>query len=181
MIDLKEIRAEFADLTEPRLLRLLNSVASIFEKRTRRLWSYRTDYIFVFPIIDIDCKHLWVSLLPITSVSVAQRLSGETDFEAVDIEEYVFNSATGKISNLVTTWSGEVKLTVTGGLTNAQILEQYPEIVDAIITQMKFQNMRFSGDNLIINSHSVENKSTSFLRGQYHPQFENVCNMHTRH
>lgn len=177
MINLKDIRGEFSGVGDPELTLLLNSTISMFEKLTRRKWKHRTDYEVIRKVDDVDCKTLFVNLVPIESLAVYRRAVGESTFEEVDSTEYTYNAERGSITNILTTWSGEIKFVVTGGMTAEKMMEEFPEVIQAIIVQMKYQRERFNSNNLILNSHSVENKSTSFIRGSYHPLFEQVCKM----
>jgi hypothetical protein len=181
MLNVATAREYLKGVDELQLQMLLNAVCSEFEKETRRLWARRVDHQFHLRIDDVDCRTIFLPLLPVETLAVSVRGPGELTYTAVAAADYDVNTDRGQLTKLVGTWYGDVKCAITGGYTNADLQSKHPDIVYALITQMRFMNERFSKDNLIINSHSFEKQGTTFLRGDQHPLFARTCSQYRRH
>jgi hypothetical protein len=186
MIDISRIR-EMLDFkkVEPVQLELsLKSTIKAFEIGTRRLWSYQEGYTEEF-YIDPDgqpIKEIWFRLYPIETISMIEWYFGETEADGVTIETGNYNIVKdkGKVIRSSTFYCPFVKATITGGYTNAQIWTLFPDIVAAIIAEMKYSSKRENDINIIVNSQGFEGGSTSLKHDTFHPKFISAIKRYRR-
>jgi len=178
MIDLARIRTfqAFEKMEEAELELIFNSVVAEFQRGTRRIWTYQKDYTEIHNI-DIrggpKISTLWFKLYPISSIVLIQWNFGETESnaETIDSGYYNMDSAKGKVIKDTFFNYPFVKATITGGYTNDQIWDDFPDIVEAITIEMRYRLKRDNEQNIIINSQGFEKGQTNLRKDLHHPKF----------
>lgn len=186
MIDIARIRSftEFKKLDEVELQLALDSAIKDFEKGTRRFWSREEGYT---ELQNIDkssppIKLVWFKLYPITSISLIEWDHGETesDADAVDSNDYNLHASMGKVIRNNGFLCPFIKATITGGYTNDEIWSRFPNIVEAIIYEIRYKLKRESDLNIAIASQGFEKGQTNLRKDKHHPRFVEIMKTYKR-
>jgi hypothetical protein len=187
MIDIARIRGmiEFKTVSPTVLELALKSAIADFKRGTRRLWSYQAVYTEEkhIDVTDGDpVTELWFKLYPITTITLKEWYYNETETEAEDIsaDEYNVNMALGKIIRYTGFKYPFVKATITGGYTNDQIWDLFPDIVQAMVLEIQYGLKRDNEQNIAISSQGFEKGQTNLRTGHRHPRFEAIVKSYRR-
>jgi hypothetical protein len=186
MIDIARMRnfTEFKKLDEVELQLALDSAIKDFERGTRRFWSREEDYI---ELQNIDMgsspiKLVWFKLYPITSISLIEWSHGETesDAETVNSNDYNLRADIGKVIRNNGFLYPFIKATITGGYTNDEIWTRFPNIVEAIIYEIRYKLKRESDLNIAITSQAFDKGQTNLRKDKHHPRFTEIMRTYRR-
>jgi hypothetical protein len=177
MLDISRIRGmlNFKKVEPVDLELALNSAIQSFVIGTRRLWTRQEDYVEDI-YIDPDgpfINTIWFKLYPIETISLVEWSYGETvtDATTVDTDNYNLILERGKVIRESGFNYPFVRATITGGYTNDQMWSLFPDIISAIITEIKYSLKREDDANIIVNSQGFEGGSTSLKHDLHHPKF----------
>ena len=163
---------------------LRDSVVTLWESATRRLWDRRVDHV---QEINLDDRHLqrkrfiYPELYPIETIAVREfdddeDVAAQTDLVAGT--DYVLRAQKGEIKRLVrptfgvslnrdANWKENVRLTITGGYGKEPNAVIPAEITRALQAQLAFMQQRLNADRIHLSSESVSiggNAAAQFLQ-----------------
>ena len=184
MLKLSTLRQVLAGTDEVTLKLQRDSVVKLFERNTRRLWQYRKEHVMSIYLDPMERRvNLFVDLFPISKLDKIETWSLiETDKELLVDTAYKAIADKGRIIRIDGDyWQDYIEVTVTGGYTEDQFEEQFPEVVAAMIIQCNFTQQRNSKMNVHLATQAFEKGTTAFLKPELHPQFQMVCDLHRRY
>lgn len=159
----------------------LNTVESMFESMTKRMWKYREGHVKLFTLDwenQRNAKRLYAPIFPIntTSNAAATPQIAVKHWQTPDEEANATVLTLGKdfqleaergivIRTMVSNWFDCVKMTVSGGYASANSgiqpsagLRTPPEtpadVVEAICRQAAYMRLRTQSDRIILQSQS---------------------------
>ena len=204
LVTITELRSELTlSPTQEKLAsRLLKAVIRTWERKTRRFWQRRENYIQRFET-DPGDRSLWTELLPIETVhSIQQHDPGlAASPETIDVADIDINSKMGRLrrssvdSNTFVVqftggpriwWARHVIVELTGGYVSAEdpaadtqsggtITAQFhtpDEVTEVILTQIKFMMQRDTTTKIDQRSMSFEAGSINLMDADLHPRFK---------
>lgn len=164
---------------------LRDSVVTLWESATRRLWDRRIDHV---QEINLDERYLqrkrfiYPELYPIETIAVREF----DDDEDVSLEpdlvagtDYVVRAVKGEIKRLTrptfgvtlnrdANWKENVRLTITGGFGDDPAAQIPEEITRALQAQLAFMAERLNADRIALSSQTVSfggtNAASQFLQ-----------------
>ena len=173
------------DMDIQELTFLRDSVVTLWESATRRLWERRVDHV---QEINLDERYLqrkrfiYPELYPIESLAVREFDDDEDVSLQVDLvagTDYLLRATKGEIKRLTrpqfgvtlnrdANWKENVRLTITGGFgkTPAAVIPE--EITRALMAQLAFMAQRLNADRIALSSQTVSfggtNAASQFLQ-----------------
>jgi len=187
MIDMAKARdlVEYGNRSPIELELAIKASINDFKKGTRKLWTRQEGYT---EIQSLDIKggikynKLWFKLFPIETISLIEWNYDETesDAETVDSDYYNVLAEEGSVERNSGFYYPFVKATITGGYTNDQIWDEFPDIVEAIILETKYKLIRDSDKNIAINSEGFEKGQTNLRSSVHHKRFDAVVKRYRR-
>lgn len=141
--------------------------------RTRRR-SARFPYeVTSTPTSPVRDKILFTALTPVTLISVEEWDFEESEADAVEAlaADYYVVASEGKLVHTTGFWKFNVKATMDGGWDPDDFATEFPDVVEAMITQIKFMLARNADPLISMNSQSFEAGSTSYMQADMHPLF----------
>lgn len=162
---------------------LRDTVVSLWETATGRLWSRRVGHV-EYRSGAMNPKLILLGLWPIEVItSVEYRPDGSSSWTAYDASAYVFESPR-TLEKLSGQWESRVRITYTGGYTDSPDAGQAktPEDVKrALLTQAQFMTLRLAGSNVHLRSIGAAGGSSSFLEeATLHPLVEELAMRYAR-
>lgn len=164
---------------------LRDSVVTLWESATRRLWDRRIDHV---QEINLDERYLqrkrfiYPELYPIETIVVREFDDDEdvaTEPDLVAGTDYVLRATNGEIKRLTrptfgvtlnrdANWKENVRLTITGGFGDSPAAQIPEEITRALQAQLAFMAQRLNSDRIALSSQTVSfggtNAASQFLQ-----------------
>lgn len=159
----------------------LDTVETMFETMTKRLWKYRENHVKLFSLDwenQRNAKRLYAPIFPITTmaavpkepqIAVKHWQTPDTESNATVLtinEDYQLEAERGVvIRTMATNWFDTVKMTVSGGyaspnvgVTPASGLATPPstplDVLEAICRQTIYMRLRTQNDRIVLQSQS---------------------------
>ncbi len=174
----------FPEMDVQELTFLRDSVVTLWESATRRLWDRRVDHV---QEINLDERHLqrkrfiYPELYPIESIAVREFDDDEDVALQTDLvagTDYVLRATKGEIKRLTkpqfgvtlnrdANWKENIRLTITGGYGKEPAAQIPEEITRALMAQLAFMSQRLNADRIHLSSESVSiggNAAAQFLQ-----------------
>ena len=203
------LRRDIAVDDEAVYVSMIDTVESMFETMTKRLWKYREGHVKMFSL-DAEnqrtAKRLFAPIFPINTtlgtpkvpqIEVKHWQTPDTESEAKVLEfgkDYQLELERGVvIRTMPSYWFDMVKMTVSGGYASANSqtyqatgLRAPPappaDVVEAICRQVIYMRLRTQQDRIVLQSQSSLQSSVSFTYTDKpnDPMFLQVVRSYTR-
>ncbi len=177
---------------------LRDTVVTLWESATRRLWDRRVAHV---QEINLDERYLqrkrfiYPELYPIETILVREFDDEEDVALQTDLvagTDYVVRATKGEIKRLTkpqfgvtlnrdANWKENVRLTITGGYGKTPAAEIPAEITRALMAQLTFMAERLNADRVALSSQSISfggtNAASQFLQpAHWQPLFRQTVN-----
>ncbi len=188
---------------EPAVQMLINSVQSLFESLTHRLWGYRHDYekIYNFDTARKRSKpKIWVPLMPINMNGSTPRITvtgwnfGENQTQASTYilnDDYTVIPSRGFIHlDDYAGWKYWISIKMTGGYASPDLDQtsfvgsppEPPEDVKLGLTrQVVYHRLRYGGDKSILRDQSVGGQTSRLKEDVHDPFFLDIVRTYKRY
>lgn len=177
---------DWVDLGPDKLLQLdliAQGVVDLWEAKTGRLWTKRTDFVHEVTLESRDRRSIWVPLYPVIDLTAEEwpdaEAYGGTSTRTLEAEEYSVDARMGRVDRMRSEpWLGtRVRLTLSGGYTEPPTAL----IKRALITQAQFEIAALKPESLHSTNYSANRSNTNFRDPDMHPYFAQVVADNERH
>ncbi len=178
MIALSKLREDLGLPMEQddKLQAILDGMVASWEDRTKRLWKRRAGYVEYFRFTK-RLYTLFLGLWPVETITkVEVKALAETTWTELTADEFVLvDPLRNRVERIGCPWSEQVRITYSGGYTEAPISGQYgtpQDVQDVLILQERFVRQRTTASNLITSSQNFQGGAGVYLRSDFHPLYQ---------
>ncbi len=172
MISVGELRRELhlPPEEDDRLEALRQEVIDLWETETGRPWNERTGFVEILEPASRTTQDLFLDVEPVATVTeVKERSLTESAWTIVPATEYEL-IAPRRLHRFSGYWTGMVRVTYTGGTTDAPA-----DVKRALLLQARFLIDRMSDAKLITQSQNFEGGAGVFVPANLHPFFKSLA------
>lgn len=188
MISLVWLRARLGldPSRDDQLTRLRDDVVALWESRTNRLWTERTDHVQAYRLGEKYERKgpLRLELIPATSVSKVEEWEDGESADELAADEYavVESRSLVKVARVTarypSLWLPNVQVTYSGGLAVADVPD---DIKEALAIQVQYILNRHSGERSILSGITGPGGGVQFMvSADVHPHFKAQALLHRR-